>query len=1178
MNVMLNRFMDWLPTCWRVVRALPWFLLVLALGITILLWRQQKQTLETQTQARFEREVERTLSAVVNRVRFYEEVLRGARGLFIASEFVTHDEWRQYVDSLVGEQNYPGLEGLGFIAYVPGNELQAFEASVQIDAASEYHVRPPGQRREYFPVQYVEPLEKNTWVLGFDIGTEANLRAAAERARDTGQPAISSKMVLPEQMLSTDSHHHSREEMARAGLFLFLPVYRDLTPLATVAERRAALVGWVFALLQTHDLMRGLPGTASREIHFEIFDGMQATPETMLFNHAMDLHGPGLVTYVEQTTIEVGGRTWMLRFGKLPAFDAALNRQLPRLTLLGGLVISLLLFGVTWSLTTTQKRALALANRMTERLREAEARYRTLVEQLPAITYIVEFGEDVKTTYISPQVESLLGFSPEEWLADPDLWIKQIHPDDRERVLAEVRRKDAAGEPLDLEYRVVARDGRLLWFHNKSMPVRDETGQVRYSHGIMLDITERKRAEEELVKANEALAAANARAVEMMIELEKARDAAQAAARAKAEFLANMSHEIRTPLNAIIGMTGLLLDTELSPEQRDYVETIRSSGDALLTIINDILDFSKIEAGKLELETQPFDLRDCVEECLDLVAVKAAEKGLDLAYIIDDETPNTLIGDVTRLRQILVNLLSNAVKFTERGEVVVSVTSRPLGDNRYEVHFAVKDTGIGIAPEHMDRLFEAFTQVDASTTRKYGGTGLGLAISKRLAEMMGGSMWVESEVGRGSTFHFTILAEAAPTPLRVYLQGVQPQLAGRRVLIVDDNATNRRILSHQTRSWGMIPRAAASGAEALAWLRQGEPFDLAILDLHMPEMDGLTLAREIRKLRDAETLPLVMLTSVGGQAREARELGFAAYLTKPVKPSQLYDVLVKVLAGRAVPVMEHRAVPQLDPEMGKRHPLRILLAEDNMVNQKVALRILERLGYRADVAANGREVLEALERQPYDVVLMDIQMPEMDGIEATRRIRERWPAERQPRIVAMTAHALEGDRERLLAMGMDDYISKPVRVEELVAVLERCQPLSGDQSSETGDPQPPISELQSPIDAAVLGEFLDMLGEEARGLITLFLEDATRHLATMREAVAQGDTETLRRAAHTLKGSSGNLGAVGLSTLCQELEAMAREGVLDGAAEKVTQAEAEYERVKAVLERVAQDESLERVE
>jgi CheY-like chemotaxis protein/HPt (histidine-containing phosphotransfer) domain-containing protein len=674
---------------------------------------------------------------------------------------------------------------------------------------------------------------------------------------------------------------------------------------------------------------------------------------------------------------------------------------------------------------------------------------------------------------------------------------------------------------------------------------------------MSIDITERKELEEQLMEA---------------------RDRAQEAARAKSAFLANMSHEIRTPLNGVIGMTSLLDDTDLSGEQQEFVDVVRTSGEALLSIINDILDFSKIEAGKITLESQPFAVHEVVEDALDLVRPKAAEKEIDLAYCVGASAPAALHGDVTRVRQILTNLLSNAVKFTEEGTVNVRVKAAPAaggendGENGGEnddgraVRFAVEDTGIGIPEEQQSELFDSFNQADASTTREYGGTGLGLAISKRLAELMGGTMDVESAAGEGATFHFTIRAEAAdlPEPHQQQLFEAQTALDGRRVLVVDDNETNRRMMQLQAERWGMEPVLVAAGAEALRRVRaeQAGRFDVAVLDMHMPEMDGLELARTLADERPG--MARLMLSSSGRRRQD--EPALDAWLSKPARAERLLRTL-RTLVGDGDPDDEAPAPErrQLERDLGERHPLRILLAEDNLVNQKVALRVLGRLGYRADAVADGREVLGAVKRQRYDVVLMDVQMPEMDGKEAARRLCERYPDDdERPRLVAVTANATEDGRAACYRAGMDDHLAKPFEARALADTLRQCTRLpeeppspAEDDGGEAGDEAAPPASSGAAAAAAADGEappvfdpayLREQVGDDpafVEELIGHFLEDAPQQIEAMRAACERADADALEHAAHTLKANARTFGAERLARLCQTLEERGNEGRTD---------------------------------
>ncbi|MCX7018760.1 MAG: response regulator [Candidatus Sumerlaeota bacterium] len=699
------------------------------------------------------------------------------------------------------------------------------------------------------------------------------------------------------------------------------------------------------------------------------------------------------------------------------------------------LLISLLV--VLFSTAFQRQRQASLQIRAAERLQ------RTLVEGSPG--GIMLFDDAGCCRAINRNGLKIMGMREDDVVSKyyPDLW-----PDTERNKIQTAMARAGGGEQCVFEGEFNRADGTQAVCEVTLNPIIEPAAAGRPMHRIVAianDITQRKRAESELIRAKAAAEALNRKLTESIKEAERFAEEAEQANRAKSNFLANMSHEIRTPMNGVIGMVGLLLETGLMPEQREYAETVRSCADSLLGLINDILDFSKIEAGKLDLEQLDFDLSEVVEDVTDMLSFKAAEKNLEISYMISKEVPSLLRGDPGRLRQILLNLAGNAVKFTEKGEVMIRVSFDSQDDAHAMLRFEVADTGIGIPQDRLSLLFKPFSQADSSTTRHFGGTGLGLAISKKLVDAFGGDIGVESEFGKGSRFWFTARMEKQPpdaSPKRPIFTAIK----GKRILAVDDNATNRYVLLEYLRSWGCECREAASACEALRELRraveQGSACDMAILDMDMPEMDGLGLGRAIRQDHALRSTVLVMLTSRGrmSEKQQTEEIGFAAYLTKPVHARQLQDTL-SLAFGRqpagAITPAKPIITASIVPEQGLRKS-RILLAEDNIVNQRVALRILNNIGCHADAVANGLEVLAAIEKVPYDLILMDVQMPEMDGFEATAAIRqkEKEKGGHIP-IVAMTAHAMKGDREKCIDAGMDDYVSKPVRPVELAEVLER---------------------------------------------------------------------------------------------------------------------------------------------
>lgn len=677
-----------------------------------------------------------------------------------------------------------------------------------------------------------------------------------------------------------------------------------------------------------------------------------------------------------------------------------------------------------------------------DRLAVSEVRFRQVSEMAPVGIFTLEATG--KPTFLN---QAMLRFlEVESAIEAQQHWLERLHPEDREQIALRWQACQQKQQPFEEQFRLLQKDGSYCWISARIVPLTDQEGKTCFV-GTWEDVSA-------LVKQRQLL--------------EEARKAAEETSRAKSEFLATMSHEIRTPMNAIIGLTGLLLDTPLSEQQREFVNTIRISGDALLTIINDILDFSKIEAGKLELEAYPFNLHSCIEEVLDLLGERAREREVELVGYIDPSVPRQVVGDMGRLRQILINLVGNAIKFTPKGAVILHAKAKRINNSDYsdflptyyDVFFAVQDTGIGIPSDRVGRLFQPFSQADASVTRRYGGTGLGLAICQRLVEHMQGQIWLETRTKEGSltrggnppenyealpigdsgsVFYFRVRLLLNPSRIS---ESSAPSFQGRSVLIVDDNPINRQILQLQTKNWQMQPLLAASGPEALALLSREPLPDAAILDLQMPQMDGVTLAERLRQAYPQ--LPLILLTSVGNDLTPQQRQLFRSLVSKPVKPSTLFNLLSDIFGRQSQIIKPQAAAPSLEKMKEGLPPLRILVAEDNKVNQMVALRLLEKLGYRGDVAANGLEVLEAVQRQPYDVILMDMQMPEMDGVTATREVIALFQGLKQPRprIIAMTANAMESDRQLCFEAGMDDYVSKPVRLEELVRALQRCRPLS----------------------------------------------------------------------------------------------------------------------------------------
>lgn len=773
-----------------------------------------------------------------------------------------------------------------------------------------------------------------------------------------------------------------------------------------------------------------------------------------------------------------------------------------------------------------------------EKLAESEHRFSSLIQNITdLITLITPTGEII---FQSPAIKQMLGYEINEVIGKTVFDF--VHPDDQEEILR--RLKSFSGVPLilpTLEYRMLHKDGSSSYFESIGSSLLDDPA-IGAIVVVSRDITPRKKYQAELIAAKEV---------------------AEAATRAKSEFLAIMSHEIRTPLNGVSGMTGLLLETDLTREQRDYVETIRMSSDTLLVIINDILDFSKIESGKLEMEEAPFEVRRCMEEAIDIFAGKAAEKGLHLLNYLEGDVPRQIIGDITRLRQILVNLISNAVKFTDDGEIIVKVSAEELHDKMYKLTFSVQDSGIGISKEKVDLLFHPFSQVDSSTTRKYGGSGLGLAICKKLVELYHGELWVRSQPGIGSTFYFTILAHGEKNIHELISEEELHLLQGKRLLVVMEQPHTLDIQLLQ--QWGIKVKATPSPNEAIEWIDFGVPFDLLIADFQSSEMRGTELISRVRKYQSAAELPAILLLPLAHNLAEEDDLSeISGVLTKPVKSSQLFDTLMTTFTNKTEPGQHGGSSKQLQTDLADKYPLRILVAEDNPINQRMALAILSKMGYVADAVSNGLEALLALASKDYDIIFMDMQMPEMDGLEATIEIQKHVPAEKRPKIIAMTANALADEKERCMKAGMNDYLTKPVQLTAIQNMLIKY----GSQMPHRERQQRNIAKKDDHyVDQGIFHKFRELDSSDAeqifRSLVEQFFNQFPRSFENIRKAIDTSNTDDLAKASHFLKGSCLSVGAAKLAEICQEMETDAKKGILKKGGDQLNSLQQAHDRTLA---------------
>jgi len=1141
---------------------LPWLVLAVCLGITYPLWRNAQHSAEQALQTKFDFRVRDAVDDISKRMKAYEQVMRGVDGLFAHDGIVERGEFRDYVARLQLKDNYPGIQGIRFVPIVPQAMKDRHIAAMRKEGLPAYTIWPEGQRDIFAPVAYAEPFDvRNRQVFCYDMLSDNEYprpgdsgiglrRAAMEQARDSGNIAISGKIRLV----------FETEKDRQAGFVMFLPVYKHDAPHATVAERRANIIGWICSVFRADDLMNGILGELTGEIDIEIYDGKEVSDKTMMYDSIPAIPHPN-PRFQSFQSIRIANHTWTIGVHSLTGLEEQLVKEKSRTVASIGTGTSLLFTLFTWLLMRDRARTLQTSAAVERASRKNEMLLRTAGDG------IFIFDLDGSMVQVNDAFCRMLGYTKEELLC---MNVAQCNAQlSKEGMMARINSLKASNPVYETLHR--RRDGSIIDVEVSATRVEIDGQQLIYNSAR--DITGRKHIEQQLQKAMAAADAAN---------------------RTKSDFLANMSHEIRTPMNAIIGLSHLCMQTELTPKQSDYLHKVHGSAKALLGIINDVLDFSKIEAGKMDVEQVRFELEDVMGSLATVVSAKAEEKGLEFLFETSLDVPHHLIGDSLRLGQVLINLAGNAVKFTEKGEVLVLTEVEEETAEHVVLLFTVRDSGIGMTREQADRMFQAFTQADATTTRKFGGTGLGLSISKRIVGLMNGKIWVESTPGKGSKFIFTARFGKVAERRAGRRYVLENDLRGMRVLAVDDNATCRHILQSYLESFALDVTMAANGLEALQAIEQAErdgmTYQFVILDWKMPEMDGIEAARNIHEMAWLSKTPKILLISSFGQNEMLRHLEgdvVDGILTKPFMQSELFDATLEIFGRAKTREKMSTATALFHPDLvAKISGAYLLLAEDNEINQQVARELLEKAGVTVAVAENGEEALARLWEEKFDGVLMDMQMPVMDGITATREIRKNPRLANLP-IIAMTANVMASDLNQCLAAGMNDHITKPLDPNQMVATLAKwitpAQPAAptAPEPEAVQNPEAQGPETLPDLPGVRVAEGVRRMGDSVAGycaILEKFRNGQQNTLAGINSAIAAEDWGKAERLAHTLKGLLGTLGAEKLQGKAAELETAIRGRVNARIESLLPVVDAELAQLSAAIDRALKLRAAEKME